>query len=148
MTGPPLEFLDESTKPIGSDIDLGREIAKRFGVKDEWNNLPFKGLIPALLAKQCDAVISQLFDKPERREAIGLVDYMNSSEALLVAPGTGTPEIGGLTTREALAFLRGLRGINLVGADLVEVAPQYDATSNTAHAGAQVLFEILSLFVK
>jgi polar amino acid transport system substrate-binding protein len=87
MTGPPLEFLDESTKPIGSDIDLGREIAKRFGVKDEWNNLPFKGLIPALLAKQCDAVISQLFDKPERREAIGLVDYMNSSEALLVAAG-------------------------------------------------------------
>jgi agmatinase len=64
------------------------------------------------------------------------------------APGTGTPEIGGLTTREALAFLRGLRGINLVGADLVEVAPQYDATTNTAHAGAQVLFEILSLFVK
>jgi polar amino acid transport system substrate-binding protein len=87
MTGPPLEFLDESTKPIGSDIDIGREIAKRFGVKDEWNNIPFKGLIPALLAKQCDAIISQLFDKPERREAIGLVDYMNSSEALLVAAG-------------------------------------------------------------
>jgi polar amino acid transport system substrate-binding protein len=87
MTGPPLEFLDESTKPVGSDIDIGREIAKRFGVKDEWNNIPFKGLIPALLAKQCDAVISQLFDKPERREAIGLVDYMNSSEALLVAGG-------------------------------------------------------------
>ncbi|MBV8429324.1 MAG: ABC transporter substrate-binding protein, partial [Hyphomicrobiales bacterium] len=80
-------FLDESTKPVGSDIDIGREIAKRFGVKDEWNNIPFKGLIPALLAKQCDAVISQLFDKPERREAIGLVDYMNSSEALLVAAG-------------------------------------------------------------
>jgi len=63
------------------------------------------------------------------------------------APGTGTPEIGGLTTREALAVLRGLDGISLVGADLVEVAPQYDATTNTAHAGAQMLFEILSLFV-
>ena len=87
MTGPPLEFLDESTKPVGSDIDIGREIAKRFGVKDEWNNLPFKGLVPALLAKQCDAILSQLFDKPERRETIGLVDYMNSSEALLVAAG-------------------------------------------------------------
>jgi agmatinase len=63
------------------------------------------------------------------------------------APGTGTPEIGGLTTREAQAILRGLQGLNLVGGDLVEVAPQYDATSNTAQAGAQMLFEILSLMV-
>jgi agmatinase len=63
------------------------------------------------------------------------------------APGTGTPEIGGLTTREVLELLRGLKGVNLVGGDVVEVAPQYDATTNTAHAGAQVLFEILSLMV-
>lgn len=63
------------------------------------------------------------------------------------APGTGTPEIGGLTTREVLELVRGLKGINLVGGDVVEVAPQYDATTNTAHAGAQVLFEILSLMV-
>jgi agmatinase len=63
------------------------------------------------------------------------------------APGTGTPEVGGLTTREAQAILRGLRGLNLVGGDLVEVAPQYDATTNTAQAGAQMLFEILSLMV-
>ena len=63
------------------------------------------------------------------------------------APGTGTPEVGGLTTREVLELLRGLKGLNLVGGDVVEVAPQYDATTNTAHAGAQVLFEILSLMV-
>lgn len=63
------------------------------------------------------------------------------------APGTGTPEIGGLTTREAQAILRGLKGLNFVGGDLVEVAPQYDATTNTAQAGAQMLFEILSLMV-
>lgn len=63
------------------------------------------------------------------------------------APGTGTPEIGGLTSREVLALLRGLKGLNLVGGDVVEVAPQYDATSNTAQAGAQMLFEILSLLV-
>ncbi|HLV06108.1 MAG TPA: agmatinase [Croceibacterium sp.] len=63
------------------------------------------------------------------------------------APGTGTPEVGGLTTREALELLRGLKGVNLVGGDVVEVAPQYDATTNTAHAGAQMLFEILSLMV-
>lgn len=63
------------------------------------------------------------------------------------APGTGTPEIGGLTTREVQAILRGMRGVNLVGGDVVEVAPQYDATTNTALAGAQMLFEILSLMV-
>ncbi|WP_158969767.1 agmatinase [Chachezhania sediminis] len=61
------------------------------------------------------------------------------------APGTGTPEIGGPSTRDILELLRGLKGINLVGGDVVEVAPQYDPTSNTAQAGAQVLFEILSL---
>ncbi|MCT7374256.1 agmatinase [Chelativorans salis] len=63
------------------------------------------------------------------------------------APGTGTPEVGGLTTREVLELMRGLKGVNLVGGDVVEVAPQYDSTANTAHAGAQVLFEILSLMV-
>ncbi|WP_292635407.1 arginase family protein, partial [Mesorhizobium sp.] len=63
------------------------------------------------------------------------------------APGTGTPEVGGLTTREVLELLRGLKGLNIVGGDVVEVAPQYDATTNTAHAAAQVLFEILSLMV-
>lgn len=61
------------------------------------------------------------------------------------APGTGTPEIGGLTTREALTILRGMKGANLVGGDVVEVAPAYDATTNTAQSGAQILFEILSL---
>ncbi|WP_421879441.1 agmatinase [Pacificispira sp.] len=61
------------------------------------------------------------------------------------APGTGTPEIGGLTTREAMAIIRGLKGLNFIGGDVVEVAPSYDATANTAHAGAQMLFEILSL---
>ena len=61
------------------------------------------------------------------------------------APGTGTPEVGGLTTREAQALLRGLRGLNLVGGDVVEIAPQFDPTTNTARAGAQMMFEILCL---
>ncbi|MFX8637130.1 arginase family protein, partial [Acinetobacter baumannii] len=46
------------------------------------------------------------------------------------APGTGTPEVGGLSTREALAILRGLVGLDIVGGDVVEVAPQYDGTTN------------------
>jgi guanidinopropionase len=63
------------------------------------------------------------------------------------APGTGTPEAGGLTPREAQAILRGLKGLEVIGGDVVEVAPQYDATTNTAMVGAQMLFEILSLLV-
>ena len=61
------------------------------------------------------------------------------------APGTGTPEVGGLTPREALQILRGLKGLDIVGGDVVEVAPQYDATSNTAQCGAQMLFTMLCL---
>ena len=61
------------------------------------------------------------------------------------APGTGTPEIGGLSSREAMALLRGAAGLDIIGGDVVEVAPQYDATTNTAHAGAQMLFEIVTL---
>lgn len=61
------------------------------------------------------------------------------------APGTGTPEVGGLTPREALRLLRGLKGASIVGGDVVEVAPAYDPTTNTAQNAAQMLFEILSL---
>lgn len=61
------------------------------------------------------------------------------------APGTGTPEVGGLTPREAIQILRGLAGINIVGGDVVEVAPEYDPTSNTAQIAAQVLFQLLCL---
>lgn len=61
------------------------------------------------------------------------------------APGTGTPEVGGLTPREVQALLRGCADLDIVGGDVVEVAPQYDATTNTAHVAAQMLFEILCM---
>jgi agmatinase len=61
------------------------------------------------------------------------------------APGTGTPEVGGLTSADALALLRGCQGLEIVGGDVVEVAPQYDQTTNTAQAAGQVLFAILCL---
>ena len=59
------------------------------------------------------------------------------------AGGTGTPEIGGLTVPQALEIVRGCRGLNLVGADLVEVAPPYDVSGNTALLGANLLYEML-----
>jgi guanidinopropionase len=61
------------------------------------------------------------------------------------APGTGTPEVGGITPREGIALLRALTGLHIIGADVVEVAPQYDPTTNTAQLAAQLLFEELAL---
>jgi agmatinase len=60
------------------------------------------------------------------------------------APGTGTPEAGGLTSRELLATLRSFSQLNLVGADIVEVAPAYDHAQITGIAAAHVAYELLS----
>jgi guanidinobutyrase len=59
------------------------------------------------------------------------------------APGTGTPEIGGLTIWQALEIVRGCRGLSMIGGDLVEVAPAYDTTGNTSLVAANLLFEML-----
>jgi agmatinase len=64
------------------------------------------------------------------------------------APGTGTPEAGGLTSRELLGILRGLAGVNVVGADIVEVAPAYDHAEITAMAASHVAYELLALFAR
>jgi guanidinopropionase len=61
------------------------------------------------------------------------------------APGTGTPEIGGITTLQALRLLRGLDGLDLIGGDVVEVAPPFDPSGNTALVGATLMYEILCL---
>ncbi len=61
------------------------------------------------------------------------------------APGTGTPEIGGLTTPQAMELIRALKGLNIVGFDLVEVSPQYDTSGNTALTAANLILEMLSI---
>ncbi|MDT7609550.1 MAG: guanidinobutyrase / D-arginase, partial [Pseudonocardiales bacterium] len=61
------------------------------------------------------------------------------------APGTGTPEAGGMTSRELLEILRGLAGLKLVGADVVELAPAYDHAEITAIAAAHVTYDLVSL---
>jgi guanidinobutyrase len=84
----------------------------------------------------------------EVREAIGPdmpvylsfdIDGLDPS----VAPGTGTPEPGGLTASQGLEIIRGLHGLNLIGCDLVEVSPPYDTTGNTALLAANLIFEML-----
>jgi guanidinobutyrase / D-arginase len=72
------------------------------------------------------------------------IDVMDPAHA----PGTGTPEAGGLTSRELLATLRALDGLHLVGADVVEVAPAYDHAELTTVAAANVVYELLALFAR
>jgi agmatinase len=70
------------------------------------------------------------------------IDVLDPSHA----PGTGTPEAGGMTSRELLAVLRGLNGLNVVSADVVEVAPAYDHAEITGIAAAHVAYELISVF--
>lgn len=66
-----------------------------------------------------------------------------------VAPATGTPETGGWSTRELRTIIRGLEGVNLIAADIVEVAPAYDTNAElTTMAAADVLYEVMTLMVK
>ena len=87
---------------------------------------------------------------PSRRSATDRPTSRSTSTVSIPAsrPGTGTPEVGGLTPSEALAILRGCIGIDVVGADVVEVSPSYDTGNITAQAGAQVLFTLACLAVE
>ena len=64
------------------------------------------------------------------------------------APGTGTPEAGGFNTYEAMQMLRGLRGLNVVAGDVVEVSPPFDPSGITGLNGAQMMFEIYCLMAE
>jgi agmatinase len=72
------------------------------------------------------------------------IDVLDPSHA----PGTGTPEAGGMTSRELLTMIRALRGVNLIGADMVEVAPAYDHAQITAISASHVVYEIISAMTK
>ncbi|MGY4664139.1 amino acid ABC transporter substrate-binding protein, PAAT family (TC 3.A.1.3.-) [Pseudomonas sp. LAMO17WK12:I10] len=88
MDSPPLVSFDTQQKPVGLQVDMGEAIAQRLGGKQvEWRISPFAGLIPALLAQQCDMIVDQLFDKPERREVIDIVNFMYSSQSIVVPKG-------------------------------------------------------------
>jgi agmatinase len=65
-----------------------------------------------------------------------------------MAPGTGTPEAGGMTSRELLEILRGMRALNLVGADIVEVSPPFDHAAITAVAAANLAYELLGIMAE
>ena len=99
ITYPPEEFYKGST-PVGSDIDIGAEIAKRMGVKAQFDNTGFDGIIPALQGKKCDAIISGMNDTPERQKQVAFVDYINVGQSFMVKKGNpehinGIPALAG-----------------------------------------------------
>jgi polar amino acid transport system substrate-binding protein len=82
---PPWDMIDPDTQqPAGFDIDIGAAVAKAMGVTSEHKNMSFDGLIPALQAKQCDAIISGLYDKPERREVVDFVHYARTGTSIIL----------------------------------------------------------------
>src|ERR687888_2747780 len=98
ITYPPEEsYKAGTTTPEGSDIDIGNDIARRMGVKAQFDNTGFDGIIAALLAKKCDAIISGMNDTPERRKQVTFVDYLKVGQSFMVK--SGNPEnINGLDT--------------------------------------------------
>ena len=94
---PPMEFLQDS-QPVGADIDIGTEVAKRLGREAEFTNIGFEGIIAALQAGRCDAIISGMNNTPERAEQVDFVNYLNVGQSLVVRKGN--PK--GITSLETL----------------------------------------------
>jgi len=85
-TYPPEEFF-QGTKIVGSDIDIGTEVAKRLGMTAKFQNTGFDGIIASLLAKKCDVIISGMNDTAERRKQVAFVDYISVGQSLMVKQG-------------------------------------------------------------
>jgi len=122
--------------PVYGQADLADD--KRFGFRairaSDIDDLGIAGTIGAITERAADLPVYLSVD----------IDVLDPS----FAPGTGTPEVGGLTSRELLRVLRGLTGLNLVGADVVEVAPAYDHAEVTALAAATVIFDMIALLAR
>ncbi|KAF5095478.1 hypothetical protein D0Z03_001822 [Geotrichum reessii] len=94
-----------------------------------------------IFTKGTDGIIKEILERVPSNAPVYIsvdIDVIDPG----MAPGTGTPEVGGWQTRELIRIIRGLEHLNLVGADLVEVAPAYDHAEITALAGAQIIYEL------
>ena len=85
ISAPPLTYYDAAQKPVGAEVELGDALATEARGQGELGQHQLLGIIPALQAKQCDAIISQLYIKPEREKVVDFVPYMYASNTLLVA---------------------------------------------------------------
>jgi agmatinase len=118
--------------PLYAGSDLADDTGLGFQVVGsvEMDDLGFRGVVERIRDRVGDRPVYVSVD----------IDVLDPA----FAPGTGTPEAGGLSSRELLAILRGFADLNLVGADVVEVAPAYDHAEITGIAAAHVVYELLS----
>ena len=119
--------------PLYTDADLSQDSELGFQVVSapDVDQLGVTGLVERIRERVGDRPVYVSVD----------IDVLDPAHA----PGTGTPEAGGLTSREMLGILRGLAGARLVGADVVEVAPAYDHAEMTTVAAAHICYELLAL---
>jgi polar amino acid transport system substrate-binding protein len=104
LSSPPLESYDASQNPVGAEVDLGNALAQAMGVKAVWANTAFSGIVPALQAKQCDAILSELFIKPAREKVVDFVPYMyNSNTVMVQAATTDVTGLNGLCGKKVAA---------------------------------------------
>ena len=116
----------------GSDLEDARSLGFTVVPSEELRALGPEGYARTVLATVRERPVFLSFD----------IDFLDPA----FAPGTGTPEVAGFSTAEALALLRSLRGIRLVGCDIVEVAPPYDGPGQaTALAAANIALDLLAL---
>ena len=114
---------------------------------DAWDYSHAKGMRVIYMEEFEDLGVPDVIEEARRVVGDGptyLTFDVDGLDAVFV-PGTGTPEVGGITSREALRLLRGLNGLDLVGADIVEVAPPYDVSDMTSFLAAHLLFDMLCL---
>lgn len=83
---PPEEFM-QGSKPVGSDIDIGTEVAKRIGMQAKFLNTGFDGIVAALLSNKCDAIISGMNDTPQRAKSVSFADYLSVGQSLIAKKG-------------------------------------------------------------
>ncbi len=119
-------------------------------ITDGWDFSEQSGMRVIFMEEFTEMGVGAVIDEARRVVGDGSTYISFDVDGLdpVYAPGTGTPEIGGITTIEAQALLRGLSGLNLVGGDVVEVSPPFDQTGNTALVGATLMFEILCLLAE
>jgi agmatinase len=132
-------FLDQASMHVGirgpvyaqSDLEQDAELGFRTVRAMDLEDIGVAGVVRRIRERVGDAPLYISID----------IDVLDPAHA----PGTGTPEAGGLTSRELLGILRGLAGLSLVGADVVEVSPAYDHAELTTVAAAHVCYELLAL---
>jgi guanidinopropionase len=114
-------------------------------ISEGWDYSAAQGMRVVFIEEFARLGVDAVIEEARRVVGDGPVYVSFDVDALdpVYAPGTGTPEVGGLTTLEAQGLIRGLRGLNLVGGDVVEVSPPFDPSGNTALVGATLMYEIL-----